>query len=140
MSNTMKKFIDRSNLPAPLIRAVIKQSGGWENFQEMARDVAEYGADKGFPGWISYSETTRFFRKNKNRKTILEYADELASYSGDDVLSLIQNFEIFRTAPIKMDDLAKALYTGKGPEVTRVYNIMAWFALEEVSIAYVNLD
>ena len=140
MSNTitMKSFINRSNLPAPLVRAVVKQSGGWENFREMAKDVAEHGADSGFSGWIYYRETMNFFRKN--RKTILQYADELASYSGDDVLSLIQGFGIFRTAPIRMDDLAKALYTGKGPEVTRVYNIMAWFALEEVARDYVDLD
>ena len=140
MSNTitMKSFINESNIPAPLIRAVIKQSGGWDSFQEIAKDVAEHGADKGFPGWISYKETMEFFRKN--RKTILQYADELASYSGDDVLSLIQSFRIFRTAPIRMDNLAKALYAGKGPEVTRVYNIMAWFALEEVATAYVDLD
>ena len=140
MSNTitMKSFINESNIPAPLIRAVIKQSGGWDSFQEIAKDVAEHGADSGFSGWIYYRETMDFFRKN--RKAILEYADELASCSGDDVLSLIQGFGIFRTAPIRMDDLAKALYTGKGPEVTRVYNIMAWFALEEVARDYVDLD
>ena len=124
MANTMKSFINRSNLPAPLIRAVIKQSGGWNSFQEIVKDVAEHGADQGFPGWTHYSETTKFFRKN--RKTILKYVDELASYS--------------RIAPVRMDDLAKALYMDKGPEVERVYNIMAWFALEEVATAYVDLD
>ena len=132
MSNTMKSFINRSNIPAPLIRAVVKQSGGWDSFQEMAKDVAEHGADKGFPGWISYRETMDFFRKN--RKTILEYADKLASYSGDNVLSLVQKFWTFRNSPINTQNLSKALYIGKGP------TIMAWFALEEVARDYVDLD
>ena len=136
MSNTitMKSFINRSNLPAPLVRAVVKQSGGWKNFQEMARDVAEHGADLGFSGWIYYRETMNFFRKN--RKTILGYAEEMAQDLGESLLSMIQGFRIFRDAPIDTQDLAKALYTGKGPEVARVYNVMAWFALEEVAIAY----
>ena len=138
MSNTMKSFIDRSNLPAPLVRAVVKQSGGWDSFQEMARDVAAHGADAGFSGWIYYRETMEFFRKN--RKIILEHAEEMAQDLGENVLSLIQGFGIFRTAPIRMDDLAKALYTGKGPEVATVYNIMSWFALEEVARAYDNLN
>ena len=136
MANTMKSFINRSNLPAPLVRAVVKQSGGWKNFQEIAKDVAEHGADKGFPGWISYKETMEFFRKN--RKIILEHAEEMAQDLGENVLSMIQGFGIFRDAPIDTQDLAKALYTGKGPEVARVYNIMSWFVLEEVARAYVD--
>ena len=138
MSNTMKSFINRSNLPAPLIRAVVKQSGGWKNFQEIAKDVAEQGADCGFSGWIYYRETMEFFRKN--RKIILEHAEEMAQDLGEPMLSMIQDFGIFRTAPIKTEDLAKALYAGKGPEVATVYNVMSWFALEEVARAYVDLD
>ena len=137
MSNTMKSFINESNIPAPLIRAVIKQSGGWNSFQEMARDVAEQGADCGFSGWISYRETMEFFRKN--RKVVLEYAEEMAHDLGENVLSMIQGFGIFRDAPIDTQDLAKALYAGKGPEVATVYNVMSWFALEEVARAYVDL-
>ena len=135
---TMKSFINRSNLPAPLIRAVVKQSGGWDSFQEMARDVAAHGADAGFSGWIYHRETMEFFRKN--RKAILGYAEEVAHDLGENVLSMIQGFGIFRNSPIDTQDLAKALYTGKGPEVTRVYNILAWFALEEVARAYADLD
>ena len=138
MSNTMKSFINESNIPAPLIRAVVKQSGGWDSFQEMARDVAAHGADAGFSGWIYYRETMEFFRKN--RRTILEYAEEMAHDLGENVLSMIQGFGIFRNSPIDTQDLAKALYTGKGDEVIRVYNVMSWFALEEVSIAYTDLD
>ena len=138
MSNTMKSFINRSNLPAPLIRAVVKQSGGWDSFQEMAKDVAEHGADQGFSGWIYYRETMEIFRKN--RKAILGYAEEMAQDLGETMLSLIQGFGIFRNSPIDTQDLAKALYTGKGDEVIRVYNVMSWFALEEVSRAYDDLD
>jgi len=135
---TMKRFIDRSIIPASLVRAVVRQSGGWQTFQAMAKDVAEHGVDCGFSGWISYRETMEFFRKN--RKIILEHAEEIAQMLGENVLSLIQGFRIFRGAPISMDDLAKALYAGKGPEITRVYNVMSWFALEEVARAYADLD
>ena len=134
---TMKRFIDRSNLPAPLIRAVVKQSGGWNSFQEMARDVATHGADAGFSGWIYYRETMEFFRKN--RKVVLEYAEEMAQDLGEPMLSMIQGFGIFRDAPIDTQDLAKALYAGKGPEVATVYNVMSWFSLEEVARAYDDL-
>ena len=138
MTNTMKSLINESNIPAPLIRAVVKQSGGWDSFQEIAKDVAEHGADNGFSGWIYYRETMEFFRKN--RRTILEYAEEMAHDLGENVLSMIQGFGIFRDAPIDTQDLAKALYAGKGPEVATVYNVMSWFSLEEVARAYVDLD
>ena len=136
--STMKSFINESNIPAPLIRAVVKQSGGWDSFQEMARDVAAHGADNGFSGWIYYHETMTFFKKN--RTLILEYAEEVADDMGQDLLSLIQGFGIFRKAPITKNDLAKAIYAGRGDDVFIVHNVLAWFALEEVARAYVDTE
>ena len=43
MQKTLKNFIEYSSINAELIRAVIRQSGGWETFQEIAPDIANYG-------------------------------------------------------------------------------------------------
>jgi hypothetical protein len=136
-TTTMKQLIDNTNIPAVLVRAVVRQSGGWESFAEMAPDIANHGIDGGFSGWISYSDTHAFWKRN--RVAIMGMAEEQAKDFGVGVLEMIQNFGVFRNDPITIDSLARALYQGKGDSVTTVQNVMAWYAAEEVARVYRDL-
>ena len=51
MKKRLNSFIE-FNIDADLIRAVIRQSGGWLSFQEMAQDIYNHGISGGFNGWI----------------------------------------------------------------------------------------
>ena len=45
---TLKEFTEKSHINESLVRAVVRQSGGWEDFKEKALDVANHGAYAGF--------------------------------------------------------------------------------------------
>ena len=44
---TLKNLVASSNIPAPLIHAVVRQMGGWETFTNYAPDIARHGIDGG---------------------------------------------------------------------------------------------
>lgn len=134
---TIALMINRSSIPASLIRAVVRQSGGLESFAAMAPDIANHGIDGGFSGWIYYTETVKFWKNN--RKLLLEMAAEQASDMGVGMLEMIQGFGVFRNDPISVDDLARALYQGKGDDAQVIGNVMAWYAAEEVARLYNDL-
>ena len=128
----LKDFLKYTSINPRLVRAVVRQSGGWESFKERAKDISSNGAVGGFPGWIYYSETVKFFKNN--RKLILELADQVANGFDLGTLDLISSFKSLESTSV--DDIAKALYAGKGDEITNVYNAVSWFALEEVAHFY----
>ena len=134
---TMKEFIERSHINPGLIRSVVRQSGGWDSFKEDAQDISNYGIDGGFHGWIYYTETTAFTRRNK--KLIIEALEQMSEDLGEGMLEMVSHFGVFRNDPISIDELARAIYQGKGDSVTTVLNVLAWFAAEEVARSYTNL-
>lgn len=135
MKKTMKQFIEEAGHINPaLIRAVVRQSGGWEQFCEMAPNIARHGVDGGFCGLIYYDETLAFTKAHK--KLILEHAEQMADDIGETLFGMIAGFGVFRHDPISHEALARAIYTGKGDDVTTVYNVLAWFACEDVARAY----
>lgn len=58
------EFCNESHISAELIRAVVRQAGGWADFKEMARDVANHGADAGFHGFTYYHDTESFTKRH----------------------------------------------------------------------------
>jgi hypothetical protein len=128
------KFIENSNTPASLIRAVSRQIGGWESFTESAEDIHNHGADGGVSGFTWYSDTTKFYRRN--RKAILALAESMADDIGEDLLSMVASFNCLRTDKLTQNEIAQALYMSKGEWVDVVQNAMAWFALEECARSY----
>ena len=125
---------EASHIPASLIRATIRQCGGWADFQEIAKDVANHGADGGFSGFIYYVETEAFFKRN--REDILQMAQEMASDLGQPVLDLIAGFNCLGC---EADDVAKAIYGTKKQDEFHVKNALAWYALEEVARAFSDM-
>lgn len=127
---TLKAFAEFSHIDASMVRAVVRQIGGWESFKESAQDVANHGAGAGFSGFIYHSETVPFAKRHK--KTILAYAKQLAQDLGEE-----NEFELIAWI-VKMEasEVAEAIYNSRSEDRTQVFNALAWFALEEVARSY----
>ena len=135
MATTLKKFIEASQIPAEIIRAVVRQSGGWGSFKEIARDVASHGADCGFSVFIYYADTVTFYKKH--RKSINAFADSMAKDLGDNTLDMVAGFNCLDT---NAGEVAECMFDPrtKNDYATRIHNALAWFALEEVARSYAD--
>ena len=110
-----------------LINAVINRVG-----LDSVEDINRHGIDGGFSGFIYYEETHKFAMRY--RKLIKQLLYETAESLGENVLTLVKDFVVFRNDKLDREeegDLFAYLSNGR-PEQGRVTNIMAWFAAEEV--------
>jgi hypothetical protein len=114
-----------------LQRAVKRQLGSdnMQEFLETLQDVANHGAGGGFSGFIYYGETVDFTRRN--RAEIMQQLKEDADSFGSSVSDMVCGFNCFKE--YSEDEVLTALYSGKGENVTTVYNGLAWYALESVA-------
>jgi len=133
---TQKKLIESTCIPAALVRATVRQCGGWDNFTDRACDVANHGAAGGFSGFIYYPETVAFTRRN--RAAIAELCESMAEEIGaGGAVALVRGFNCLK-GDYTEGEVARTLYgTGDGEQI--VANALAWFALEETARAYVDL-
>jgi hypothetical protein len=135
MKATLSSLIKSAeHIPAPLVRAVVSQLGGWESFKGSAHDITNHGISGGFCGFIYHSDTCQFARKH--RADIALLAEEQASQFGEDVLTMIQNFNCVGK-DYSTGEIGRCLY-GRGDD-TQILNGLAWYAGEEVSRAYTDL-
>lgn len=138
MSITLKQFTSSTSIPAKLIRSTVKQFGGWEYFTESANDIASHGAQSGWSGFTYYADTVPFAKRNK--KEIIAYSKEMMQDIGE-YESLPEFFASFNCLKdYSVDEISEALYHHLSENLTALYNALAWFALEEVARAYVNLS
>ena len=133
MKKTLKNFIENSGIDANLIRAVIRQSGGWSDFQDMAPDIANHGVSGGFSGWIYYSETCAFYAKNQG--VIVALVEQWANDSNMSPIDFVAGFHCFDA---DKPSVGKTLYGTKRQHDTQVANALAWFAAEEVARSFVD--
>ena len=91
------------------------------------------GAAGGFTGFIYYTETVSFWRKN--RKKIMEYAKEFADGLGENTLQMVCGFNGFKGI-YDEDEIGRALYGNYNSDFDGIYNGMAWFILEELAYRY----
>lgn len=132
---TIKAFTAKTDIPADLVRAVIRQHGGWDSFRESASDIANHGAAAGVSGFIYYAETVAFTEKNK--ADILTLAKAQASDFGtDSIYSMIAGFN---GLGLDACQVAEAIHDPESEDRTQVFNVLAWYALEEVARAYYDL-
>jgi hypothetical protein len=129
---TLDGLVKSTNIPESLVRAVVQQMGGWKSFKESAPDICRGGIDGGFHGFIYYSETLSFAKRN--RKEILEMASEHARNFGMGLVEMIQGFGCFRHSKPSETEIVEGL-AGNTDE-TQVPNALAWYAGEEVARAY----
>ena len=136
MKTTLAALIENAgNIPENLIRATVRQSGGWARFKEHAEDVTNHGAAGGFAGFTYYADTLKFTRAN--RADIVTLCESMADDLGESgPVALVKGFNCLKGSTEA--EVASTLY-GKGDEDTQVSNALAWFALEEVARAYCNM-
>jgi hypothetical protein len=114
-----------------------RSNGGLESLKSLSAtlaDCAKHGADGGFPGFTYYSNTLSFFRNN--RQDIVKNMELIAEELGEDIISMVQRFGVFRyDTPPTAASIGQALWcTGKLQDnLTSLYNVFAWFCLEEIS-------
>jgi hypothetical protein len=114
-----------------------RSNGGLESLKGLSgylADCTKHGADGGFPGFTYYCDTLSFFQRN--RQDIVKNLELTAEELGEDIISMVQGFGIFRyETPPPAIDIGRALWnTGAlKDDLTSLYNVFAWFALEEIS-------
>jgi len=131
---TLAALVRQTSIPESLVRAVVRQFGGWDSFKESAADVTSHGINGGFHGFIYYSDTEPFAKRN--RAAIAEMAEAQASDFGSDVISMIQGFGCFRNDKPSAAEIGEALYAGRNRDGANILNALAWYAGEEVCRAY----
>ena len=118
----------------PLKRAVSRQMGGAEHLYEVASDVANYGANAGWSGFIYCKDTIHFTKRNKAK--IIDCLKEDAFSCGESFANFVSGFGCFKG--MAQDEIMDGLYNPKSIHLTTVYNGLAWYALESVCYAIVN--
>jgi len=110
-----------------LINAVINRIG-----LDSVEDVVNHGISGGYGGFIYYSDTHAFAMRY--RKLIVKLLEETADQLGEDVVTMVSHFGVFRNSPMDADDKKQLYrYLGGGKcEQSTITNVMAWFAAEEV--------
>ena len=136
---TLKTLIEQTNIPESLVRAVVRQFGGWESFCESAPDVCRGGIDGGFHGFIYYTDTEPFAKRNQ--EVIYELLSSQAQEIGyDSTFAMIRGFGCFKGDTLTDGDLMCALCRGQNPnDGPNILNGMAWYAGEEVCREYCRL-
>ena len=138
---TELEFFKRTCEPEKLVRAVIDQLGGWEEFTESAKDITAHGIDGGFTGFIYHKDTVAFYSRNKEtiKDCLLNLCEEIDAcpvsfvtafkcLNGDMPKSKVAKFlikERLREEQIFADD-----------DYICIANAMAWFAGEIVCHDY----
>lgn len=134
MEKSLKSFIEYSSIDAGLIRAVVRQSGGWESFQEIAPDINSHGISGGFSGWIYYTETCEFYAKNKG--VVVALVEQWANDSNLSSIDFVAGFHCLGAED--KPSIGKTLYGNKRQHDTQIANALAWFAAEEVARCFVD--
>ena len=102
----------------------------WQEMENVSR--SPYGAAAGFTGFIYYTETVNFWRKH--RAAIVALMNEQAEGMGENVLQMVNRFN--GLTEYSADEIGRALYGHYNPDLNYIYNVFAWFALEQVAFYY----
>ncbi|MDA1277446.1 MAG: hypothetical protein O2960_25885 [Verrucomicrobia bacterium] len=133
---SIQRLIESTSIPAALVRAVVRQMGGWESFSEKASDICRGGIDGGFNGFLYNRDTEPF--ASRNRSAIEEMASAQAREFGISIFEMVKGFGCFRHGPKPFDEeIGMALYAGRDCKGgMQILNALAWYAGEEVARAY----
>lgn len=137
MKTNLKTFDNYGGRQLYAVALAVKSQTGLnkENFFVELENVlnSPYGAAAGFGGFIYYSETVKFWRKNKAK--ILRFAEDQADEIGQNVVDMVAGFKGIKD-DFTAGEIAAALYGRFNDDYAQIYNIMAWYCLEEVAFYY----
>lgn len=125
---TINQAANDSSWSESIIRAVVRSLGD----KSCMSDIANYGADGGFPGFTYYSDTVAFFRKHRKEITnnLLALADDI----GEDPVKLVCSWRC--VGPNFKLEVGQVVYGARlTDEHTTVANALAWYAVEEIARA-----
>lgn len=139
---TLGQFIAASHLNPSLIRAVVRQMGGWKSFSGSAADICRGGIDGEFNGFIYTRETVQFALRNIT--AIRTMAGEQARDMALGTVEMIQGFGCFRHDSQSADNVGFALWGTHTLDTaledhSTILNALAWYAAEEVARSYNDL-
>lgn len=117
-----------------LMRAVKRQLGS--DWKEQFEDIVNHGIDGGFSGFIYYSDTVSFFKRNKDE--IVELVKEMADDFGQSPIELVKSFNCLGKKEDWEAEIAECLYGRISADNLTVPNALAWFAAEEAAREYMN--
>lgn len=152
---TTAQAIAASNIPAKVIRAVVRRIG-----RDSIEDVNNHGIDGGFNGFIYTADTVAFFKAH--RKDIIQMVLDMASDLGENPVDMVAGFGCLggRQMPHDMSysqtvgpdnrkrkreavlneyrpSVSRCLYGGRlTDDDDTTANALAWFAAEEVCRAF----
>ena len=92
-------------------------------------DIASYGVDGGFSGFIYYSDTVKFFDDNRN--LIISELTELANELGESSIDMVKGFNCLNGD--YDTEVEQVLMCMPCNDDTTVKNALAWFAAEQVA-------
>lgn len=125
-------------IDSSLVGSVVRACGGWKEFKEIAKDVADYGCSGGsVSGLIYYADTVAFTKRNLPAiKRLLALQWHERGYSG--VADMVSNFNGLSES---VEGIEYLLLTGKDDydNKEQVYNILAWYVCEYVANEYIML-
>ena len=117
-----------------LKNAVLAQMNGTKSEKmEALKDVARHGAAGGFGGFIYYTDTVPFARRN--RSLIVERLNRDVEDTGSDsVVGMLRAWPTFKhySTP-EIDAMWAAYLMGKKNDDATLENALAWYALEAVA-------
>ena len=125
-------------IDSSLVGSVVRACGGWKEFKEIAKDVADYGCSGGsVSGLIYYSDTVAFTKRNLpaiKRLLALQWND----YGYNSVADMVSKFIGLSES---VESIEYLLLTGRDDydNKEQVYNILAWNACEYVANEYIML-
>jgi len=134
---SLQGLVNSTSIPESLVRAVVRQMGGWQSFKESAPDICRGGIDGGFHGFIYYGDTMKFAKKNK--EAIRQLAISQAEDFGLGVVEMIKGFNCFKNNSPTEAEIIDGLAGIAHPMGVNVLNALAWYAGEEVARAYCDL-
>ena len=120
-----------------LQKRVIEQLSGESELNEdnasTLKDIANYGADAGFNGFIYYNETCKFFDDNKD--LIMEQLlEDRVNIGYNSLTEMLSSFRCFKG--VDTYDIEAFLINSEdesNEEQTTLKNGLAWYALESVA-------
>ena len=119
--------IDYSVFQFPrLAESVVDQMGGEESFLSSWEDIINHGISAGFSGFIYYSETTDFAKRNI--RLIRDMAKQQAEDFGMGMLEMIAGFNCLG-GDFCQDEIGETLWGNA--EDDQILNALAWYAAEE---------
>jgi hypothetical protein len=116
-----------------LMRAVKRQLGS--DYRDQFEDIYNHGVDGGFSGFIYYSDTVAFFKRNKVEiiELVKDYAAELDMH----MIEFVMSFKCLNGLDFE-EEIAQALYGKLDDDNYSVPNALAWFAAEQAAQEYME--